>query len=409
MATNDDDTRNAQLYEDLKGFLQADRTDLRRAATDAVTQVQDLRGMEQVVRHGLVPLLAKNASYDDDEVSLNALKALVYLSSHGASANQCIEDLLEESRAIQRMLEIALSVKETRKLWRQKMNYACSLLANMTRTEKGAVEFVGRSLPDEALKEVPPHDDTTNSTQPTLQLLLSRFLNTDYIEKVDYENLREEQLDSDESDPYQHVAAILMNATQIETGRAFVLKMHYVSKDDAGTTVFQSLLPQLKALNPLRRRGIAGMIRNCCLDHDYAFWMLHVVNITSHLLFPLAGPEALDIEEKRGLDPDLWLLGPDKKRETDHYTRLFLVESLFLLGGSGRKSRAQMQRERVPVILKLLDMVEEQEDVTARVEQCMQYLEQESTNDNEDEDEKLFRGLEPSAAKTVGANFDDVD
>lgn len=38
MAANQDEKK---LYEDLKGFLLADRVDLRKAATDAVLQVRD--------------------------------------------------------------------------------------------------------------------------------------------------------------------------------------------------------------------------------------------------------------------------------------------------------------------------------------------------------------------------------
>jgi len=409
------DSDEEQLYKDLKGFLQADRADLRKAATEAVLQVRDLRGMEKLVQHGLVELLAKNASFSDDQVSINALKALVHLSSHGTSANQCIEDLIE-SGGLNRMIEIVLSsaTDGPQDAWRQKVNHALSLLSNMTRTEKGAVEFVGRTLPDEAVSAT---DLATEElpTKPSMELILARFLNAQYLEDdFNYDELvGDEALDGNTADPYQHFAAVLMNSTQVEAGRRFVVKIHRKDGNDQGTALLQTLLPQLRSPNPLRRRGIAGMIRNCCLDTDSSWWMLNVVNITKHILYPLAGPEELDVEEKQGLDPDLWLEGPDKKREPDHWTRLFLVESILLLCASGRKSREKLRLEKVYTVLKWADMVEEHEDVSERVYECVNFLRRDEEGTEEGSSDRLVADTykKPSAARTVGLDedFDDVD
>jgi len=185
----------------------------------------------------------------------------------------------------------------------------------------------------------------------------------------------DEQLDSNFKDPYQHFAAVLMNCAQVEAARQFVLKIRRKDeKDENPTTVFQAIVPQLRSRNPIRRRGIAGTIRNCCLERDSAWWFLNVVNLTKHILYPLAGPEELDLDEKKGLDPDLWLEGPDKIREPDATTRLFLVETLLMLCASGRKSRETLRLNRVYVILKWADMVEEKEEVSERIDECVQFL-----------------------------------
>ena len=160
-SNNHDDQK---LYDDWKGFLVSDRPDLRVAATQAVLEVDDATRKILVQQHGFVALLAQNTAYDRDEaVAVNALKALVYLSSsssHGgggggdAGINQCVLDL-QEAGGVNRMLEIALSSSSKSnsndKMWRQKVNYALALLANLTRTEEGAVALVGRTLPDEAV------------------------------------------------------------------------------------------------------------------------------------------------------------------------------------------------------------------------------------------------------------------
>lgn len=424
-----EDVEETQLYADLRGFLlHADptRTDVRRAATEAVLQVRDAPGRTQMVRHGIVPALARNVSHDDPHVAISALRGLVQLSAHGPSANQAVEDLTQAG-GLNRMLEIVLSrpedgsgEKNTGVDWKQRVNLAMALLANMTRVEKGAVELVGRSLPDRAIvKPLVDADNTAESgilpTKPSLELILARFLNTSFIESTDYDALEGEVLDSDPSDPYQHFAAVLMNATQVEAGRQFALRIHRNPnrKDDLGWTVLERILVQLKSPNPLRRRGVAGTIRNCCLERDAAWWMLHVLKITKHILYPLAGPEELDLDEKKGLDPDLWLEGPDKKREPDHYTRLFLVEAILLLCSTGRKNREQLRLNRVYVVLKWADMVEEQEDVSECINECVQYLRRDEEGTEEGSSDKLVHDAynKPSIAQQVGtsADFDDVD
>ena len=131
------------------------------------------------------------------------------------------------------------------------------------------------------------------------------------------------------------------------------------------------------------------------------------------MLYPLAGPEELEIDEKKGLDPDLWLEGPDKKREVDHFTRLFLVESILLLCASGRKSREQLRLERVYVILKWTDMVEEHEDVSERINECVQFLRRDEEGTEEGSSDRYVHEAysKPTVAMQVGSNedFDDVD
>jgi hypothetical protein len=247
-------------------------------------------------------------------------------------------------------------------------------------------------------------------------------------------------------DPFQHFASALMNVTQVEAGRLFVLKIRRdrtssadpsnkgskSSKDkdaagkgggdgDAGWTVLQAVLPQLRSSNPLRRRGVAGTVRNCCLDSDFAWWLLHVVKVSSHILYPLAGPEELTMEEKRGLDPNLWLEGPDKVRESDHLTRLYLVEAILFLASSGRQAQEALRRERVPVVLKWAEMVEEQEDVSDKMAECLRLLQEtcdkraggDEREDNEAEDDRGGRTMfgAPSAASQIDVhgNYDDVD
>jgi hypothetical protein len=292
------DHDEVQLYKDLKGFLVADRADLRLEATQAVLQQVHNRA-ETAHQHGLVQLLAKNTSYPERLVSVNALQALVYVTSHGTTANQCVLDLMDAG-GLNRMLEIVLSSRPEKdmKIWKKQVNFAMALIANMTRIEAGAVQVAGTTMPDEAIPSDKVNEQGEPPVKPTLELLMARFLNDQYIDHTtDYDLLleNEEGLDSHEGDPYQHFSSILLNSTQVEAGRRFVMRIHRSSDGQKETSVLQRLFPVLKSPNPLRRRGIAGMVKNCCLDRDSTWWLINVVKITKYILYPLAGTFLLRI------------------------------------------------------------------------------------------------------------------
>ncbi len=405
------------------------------------------------------------ASRSNEIAGTNALASLVYLSSHGTSVNQCVEDMLD-CGCISRMTEVALSnpndksiasTKEssTMDIWRKRVNFALALLANMTRTERGTVDLCGKSMPDEAVpssqisiegNEGQNEGDDNNPlsslpSRPTMSLLLSRFVDSSYIidttnedgdegQDSDEENLKAktqdiETISAKPDDPYQHFAAVLMNATQVQQGRKFVMKLTSQEGSAKSTSVLQHIVNELRSSNPVRRRGVAGTIKNCCFEKDSSWWLINEVNIVPKILYPLAGPEELEVDEKRGMDPDLWLEGPDKVRESDQITRLLLVEAILLLCASGRRSRESLRLQKTYTILKLLDMVEESEEISERINEIVQFLrrDEEGTEEGSSDkfveeaygvhNEKLLALPAPSAAEQIGAqndgDYDDVD
>jgi hypothetical protein len=411
---------DAVAIAEWKEYLQSDRPDVRRTAFEAVTRLAEWG--DYVV--DFVPLIARSCD------SIAGLRALLHLVSRGSTANACLYEL-RQAGGIPRLLEIALlspndddddedaKVEDRQQLGgagtrqrriilrdktrRTKINYAMSLLANLTRTEEGAVELVGKTLPDQAVSK---QDVILQNARPTMDLLLSRFLHhhvvvvPDNDAVVDYTAMSAEELDSHHHDPYQHFAAVLMNSTQTLAGRRFLFQLH-----ESQPTVLERLLPQLRSANPIRRRGIAGVLRNACLERDSAWWLLNTIAITKHLLYPLAGPEALDVDEKQGLDPDVWLEGPDKVRETDHLTRLWLVEAILLLCTTGRVSRDTLRLARVYVILKLADMVEEQEDVSERIYDIVNYLRRDEEGTAEGSSDRIVETAYNKAAVSQGPSL----
>jgi hypothetical protein len=179
-----------------------------------------------------------------------------------------------------------------------------------------------------------------------------------------------------------------MNITQLESGRKFLMKLIHKQSgpsDDKSNSSshLQLILPELNSPNVHRRRGIAGTMKNCCFSQDSTWWLLNVVHLDKALLLPLAGPEELSIDEKVGLDPDYWLTGPSKVREPDGLVRQSLVEAILLLLASGRQYRDTLRQRRTYVIIKMADMVEENEEISERMNECVQYLRRDEEGEEE--------------------------
>jgi hypothetical protein len=401
-----------------------------------------------------------------------ALQTLLYATSAAEQLANAVVDNLLDHKAVGRLVELVLdlpgNVSQLSKSSKKIVNTALAILANLTRTERGALELVGTTLPDEAvyaeaatedlpkIEELPEDGGETAETKPleddkhvrikaSMELLLDRFLrNQPQIpEDVDLEVLEPDEWDAALSigDPYQHFAALLMNATQVKAGRKFATRIPRASTDASSKlaqepqSVLQRLLPVLtdkfRLSNPFRRRGIAGMVRNCCLDtKENAWWLLNVCKVLTPLLMPLMGPEELSLDDKKGMDPDLWLDGPDQVRDLDSITRLYCVEAILALLATGRASRKTIRIAKTYTVLKTCDLAESSEEVSDKISECVNFLRRdeegsaegssdkqvyaEDDDDDDDVDRKRIAGLlEASPSATISPptdeDFDDVD
>jgi hypothetical protein len=360
-----------------------------------------------------------------------ALQTILYATSSTEEiSNSCVETLLD-LKAIPRLVELILDlpscITKLSKSSKKIINTTFSILANLTRTERGSLELVGSTLPEEAVysnKVIRPEEKEKEKAKqklmmennemyehtrikPSMELLLDRFMkNNPYNNAVmmtddssppiiDLTLLEMKEWDSVlyESDPYQHFASLLMNATQVTGGRQFITRIPKVtnlhntgnSQDDTQPkSVLERLLPILRestnstirnssnTSNPFRRRGIAGMIRNITVDQkENAWWLLNICHVLTPLLLPLMGPESLELNEKVNMDPDLWLQGPDQIRDLDSITRLYCVESILTLLATGRNSRTFITSNQTYIVLKKCDAIEENEVVSDRIGECI--------------------------------------
>ncbi|GAX22417.1 hypothetical protein FisN_14Hh030 [Fistulifera solaris] len=422
MSSNNDETK---YYQEWKGFLQqSTRLDVRLAAITAVLEhpqdVPDILWSE-----GVLPLI--NWVDDDDDlktttvnnqITFKALQALQYKIETSLQHPEWV------NRFWSRLIDLALSApprttSQQQQQWRQCVNATCALLANLSRDEAGAIALVGTTLPEEAVyrhhQEEAEQDETVARVKPTLELLLSRFLSSQYLDgTTPPTNINDDELSQNAADPYQHLAHVWMNITQVDLGRRLLLRLHH-SKDSTSSSVLQQLLPQLQSPNAIRRCGMAGLCRNICLaESDSVDWLLHTCKIVTPLLWPLAGPEELDVDEKQGLDPQLWLLtGPDKQREPVAQTRLYLVEAILALLKQSRAARHVLRLQRVYVILKYADMVEEDELVSEQIYECVNYLRGDEEGLGEGSSDRAvsmaYPDLQKEAAVVQQVDYDQVD
>ena len=143
------------------------------------------------------------------------------------------------------------------------------LLANVSATEKGAKRMMQVEEEEEKKKEEeaaaeggggkegedPSSSSSTTNHLPQAQkknllvgLHVRRLLRW-FLSQYDA---------AAEEDEWQHVASVLHNVSQLQEGRDLLRKRT--------TNLIASLLPQLDSCNPIRRRGVACAVRNCCFE-----------------------------------------------------------------------------------------------------------------------------------------------
>lgn len=411
--------------------------------------------------------------------SVLSLQTILYgTSSTEEIANTCVEYLLDLN-AIPRLVELIMDLppdssrftNSTKKI----INTTLSILANLTRTERGAIELVGTTLPEEAVynndtiddeekrQESTNDEDGVNNNdddkhvriKPSMELLLDRFMNNGYNpgnnsddDVVDLSVLEPNEWDTAlyPYDPYQHFASLLMNATQVKGGRRFVTRIPRSKINVPTKSILQKLLPTLRenvhqnSYNPFRRRGISGMIRNIILDpetgKDNAWWLLNICGVLTPLLMPLMGPEELSYDEKKGMDPDLWLdsssslSGQQRQRDYDEITRLYCVESILALLATGRQSRKYIRNAQTYTVLKICDLSEDSELISDRIAECVNFLRRDEEGAKVGSSDEQIYGTDTTTTDTTKAvsglleagpspsvqikvdddeNFDDVD
>ncbi|PSR79310.1 hypothetical protein BD289DRAFT_375662 [Coniella lustricola] len=148
----------------------------------------------------------------------------------------------------------------------------------------------------------------------------------------------------------------------------------------------------------IRRRGVAGAIKNVAFDVDShpAFFAEDEIHILPYILLPLMGSEDYDPEEMMEMLPELQLLPPDKERESDPNIIQMHIETLMIFTTT-RAGRDYMREVKVYPVVRETHLRVKDEGVRVACERLVQVimLDDEVEDENgprvqeiEDEDEE---------------------
>jgi hypothetical protein len=158
-------------------------------------------------------------------------------------------------------------------------------------------------------------------------------------------------------DPWAHTSSILCNLMRIDIGRKYFLRrsLNYISL----------LCRQFRSKNIVRRRGSVATMRTCLFDSAFHFYIFHETPTVDSICYPLVVHTPFPDKEKEGMNPILWMAAADErtKHEPEVDILTMLLECIILLGQK-RPSREILRKHKVYPIVRNLDLIQENEDVS---------------------------------------------
>jgi hypothetical protein len=125
----------------------------------------------------------------------------------------------------------------------------------------------------------------------------------------------------------------------------------------------------------IRRKGVANTIKNAAFEipaHP-SFLSESEINILPYILLPITGNEEYDVDETMDMLPDLQLLPPDKKRDSDTSNVQTHIETLTLLTAT-KEGRELMRKINVYPIVRETHMRVNDEGVQDACDRLVQVL-----------------------------------
>ncbi|KAG1685007.1 hypothetical protein DVH05_010749 [Phytophthora capsici] len=364
--------------EELVSFLSHPRPELRKSASSLLINMtasdQGMFQLLQLKKFDVVQALCRVVS-DMRPIAEDAIKALINLTA--ANPTAC-----ERALKFDLLNRVMTQVEDDE--WRL-TDFSMMLLANVTTTPEGAKALLGY---DEKST-----DDTIALREKKIRTLTNSFLEGEPEPDGVESSTGEPKWD----DEYQYVANILANISQLEQGRDFLLKMRQ------STSLAGALLPQLKSPNVVRRRGVTAALKNLCFDTDNHFYLYDQLDIPTHMMVLLAGPEELDADDKLGMNPVVYSQGDKKKREHDRLVRLAAVDCLLLLCTT-RNGRKELRRKKVYPIIRNAHLEEGDEKIGDQIYKLVDFLIRDEEGEEPDWDEVRAKSFASDQETKTGEN-----
>ena len=154
----------------------------------------------------------------------------------------------------------------------------------------------------------------------------------------------------------------------------------------------------------IRRKGVASTIKNAAFDVNSHPALLSdsSIDILPYILLPITGNEEYDVDDTLEMLPDLQLLSPDKKRDSDAQNVQTHVETLMILTTT-REGRDLMRRVKVYPIVKETHMRVNDDGVREACDRLVQVL----MRDEEGEDGAV--GDDATSSRVVEVQEDEEE
>ncbi|OWP00079.1 hypothetical protein B2J93_8650 [Marssonina coronariae] len=170
---------------------------------------------------------------------------------------------------------------------------------------------------------------------------------------------------------FDYLSYLFADLAKYEEGRRYFL----TKQEYDGVVPLTKLVVFTEHRSFIRRKGVASTIKNVAFEIDAhpAFLDEDEINILPYLLLPITGNEEYTEDESLGMLPDLQLLPPDKRRESDPSIIQTHIETLMLLTTT-RQGRDFMRQIKVYPIVRETHLHVEDDGVREACERLVQVL-----------------------------------
>ncbi|KAN0106167.1 DNA-binding protein-like protein HGH1 [Hyaloscypha variabilis] len=170
---------------------------------------------------------------------------------------------------------------------------------------------------------------------------------------------------------FDYLSYLFADLAKHEEGRTYFL----TRQEYDGVIPLTKMIVFTEHKSDVRRKGVASTIKNVAFEIDSHSELMaeDEINILPYLLLPITGNEEYDEEDTLSMLPDLQLLPPDKKRDSDPTIIQTHIETLMLLTTT-RHGRDILREIKVYPIIRETHLRIEDEGVREICERLVQVL-----------------------------------
>ncbi|KAE8306890.1 hypothetical protein BDV41DRAFT_89212 [Aspergillus transmontanensis] len=332
--------------EELVEFLHHGNTQIRQIACENLLGFS-IAQPNLFKRHQLLPVRdLKLLVRDYTPIAKNALTMLINLSAD----QDVLANLADDDAFLETLFTKVTNVKEPN------ADDVSMLLANLVKSEKmKKLLTIKRRVPEQV------------STSPNvMDQLMDCFVKG-----------AEGALNKNAT--YDYLSYVFADMSKSKEGRAY-----FTSRQEYdGVVPVTKLTVFTEHQSSIRRRGVASTIKNVAFDIPFhpTLFSEDEANLLPYILLPIAGPEEFDEEETLTMLPDLQLLPPDKKRDSENSIIVTHLETLLLLTTT-REGRNRMREVQVYPIIRECHLNVDDEDVREACDRLVQVLMRDEEGEN---------------------------